>query len=227
MSNNKHSGQGIYGKGYYIALVLCAAAIGITGILYYRNAQEVQPVLQEPEQQATVAVDAPQEDLVVAATQPVVIHKPAVEIPEEIPAPKVLKTASPLSGETVAAYAMDCLSYNQTTRDWRVHNGIDIAAEAGTEVLAAADGVVYTTYTDDIMGTTVVIRHDGGYTTQYASLSEELQVASGDKVSLGQTIGTVGETALVETAMGPHVHFSVLKDDASMDPNEFLALGSE
>ncbi len=226
MSNNKHSGRDLYGKGYYIALVLCAAAIGITGILYYRNAQEAQPVVQKPEQQATVAVDVPQEDLVVAATQPVVVHKPAVEIPEEIPAPKVLKTAAPLSGETVANYAMDCLSYNQTTRDWRVHNGIDIAAEAGAEVLAAADGVVYTTYTDDIMGTTVVIRHDGGYTTQYASLAEELKVAAGDSVSLGQAIGTVGETALVETTMGPHVHFSVLKNDESMDPNEFLALGS-
>ncbi len=227
MSNNKHSGRGIYGKGYYIALILCAAAIGITGILYYRNAQEAQPVIQEPEQQATVAVDIHQEDLVVAATNPVVVHKPVEDMPVEVqPAPKALKTAAPVSGETVAAYAMDCLSYNQTTRDWRVHNGVDLAAETGTEVLAAADGVVYTTYTDDIMGTTVVIRHDGGYTTQYASLAEELQVSAGDQVSLGQVIGTVGETALVETAMGPHVHFSVLYNDASMDPNEFLALGN-
>ena len=227
MSNNKHSGRGIYGKGYYIALILCAAAIGITGILYYRNDQEAQPVIQEPEQQATVAVDAPREDLVVAATGPVVVHKPAEDTPVAAPAPQVLKTAAPVSGEPVAAYAMDCLSYNQTTRDWRVHNGVDLAAEAGTEVLAAADGVVYTTYTDDIMGTTVVIRHDGGYTTQYASLTEELKVSAGDAVSLGQVIGTVGETALVETAMGPHVHFSVLHNDESMDPNEFLALGSE
>ena len=72
----------------------------------------------------------------------------------------------------------------------------------------------------------MVIRHDGGYTTQYASLAEELKVAAGDSVSLGQAIGTVGETALVETTMGPHVHFSVLKNDESMDPNEFLALGN-
>ena len=226
MSNNKNTGRGIYGKGYYIALVLCAAAIGITGIQYYRNGREAQPVIQEPEQQATVAVDVQQEDQMVAATNPVVVHKPVEDTPVEAPAPKVLKTAAPVSGETVASYAMDCLSYNQTTRDWRVHNGVDLAAEVGTEVLAAADGVVYTTYNDDIMGTTVVIRHDGGYTTQYASLAEELKVSTGDAVSLGQAIGTVGETALVETAMGPHVHFSVTYNDASMDPNEFLALGS-
>lgn len=227
MSNNKNSGRGIYGKGYYIALALCAVAIGIAGMFYYRNAQEAQPVIQEPEQQATVSVDLPQEDQLVVATEPVAAKVPEQQTPVVTPVRKSLKTAAPVSGETVADYAMDCLSYNETTRDWRVHNGVDIAAEAGTEVLAAADGVVYTTYTDDIMGTTVVIRHDGGYTTQYASLSEELNVSAGDAVSLGQAIGTVGETAIIETVMGPHVHFSVLYQDAAMDPAEFLSLGSE
>ena len=226
MSNNKHSGRGIYGKGYYIALVLCAVAIGITGLFYYRSEQEAQQVSREQEQQVTVSADLPQEQVAVAATEPVVVQMPEEE-PVVNPVTKSLKTAAPVSGETVADYAMDCLSYNETTRDWRVHNGVDIAAEAGTEVLAAADGVVYTTYTDDIMGTTVVIRHDGGYTTQYASLSEELCVSAGDSVTLGQAIGTVGETALIETVMGPHVHFSVLYQDAAMDPNEFLALDGE
>ncbi len=226
MSNNKNSGRGIYGKGYYIAIALCAAAIGITGYLYYRNT-EAEPVLQKPEQQVTVAVDATEADVSVVATRPVGEKEQQSAEPTAAPGKKTLKTAAPVSGQTVAGYAMDCLSYNQTTRDWRVHNGVDIAAEAGTEVLAAADGVVYTTYTDDIMGTTVVIRHQDGYTTQYASLSEELKVSAGDEVVLGQAIGTVGETALIETTMGPHVHFSVQYQDESMDPNEFLALGSE
>ena len=226
MSNNHKSGQGIYGKGYYIALVLCAVAIGVAGFLYYRNAEQAQPVLQEPEQQATVSVDATQEHVSAIATRP----NESQTIAEPDPTQTVsrsFKTAAPVSGEMVADYAMDCLSYNQTTRDWRVHNGVDIGAEVGTEVLAAADGVVYTTYNDDIMGTTVVIRHEGGYTTCYSSLSEELKVKVGDEVVLGQVIGTVGETALIETAMGPHVHFSVLLNDASIDPEEFLSLGNK
>ena len=225
MSNNNNNGRGIYGKGYYIALILCAAAIGITGFLYYRNDNEVQQVLQEPEQQMTVPAAVVEEDVPVEVTEPEQIQEVSATETVEIPK-KVLKTATPLSGETVAAYAMDCLSYNETTRDWRVHNGMDLAAEAGTEVMAAADGVVYTTYTDDMMGTTVVIRHDGGYTTRYASLAEELKVNPGDRVVLGQAIGCVGETALVETAVGPHVHFSVLCNDEVMDPAEFLALGN-
>ncbi len=113
---------------------------------------------------------------------------------------------------------MECLSYNQTTRDWRVHNGVDLAAEAGTQVHAAADGKVYTVYEDDQMGTTVVIRHDGGYTTKYASLDQEVSVAAGDSVRMGDAIGCVGSTALMEQALGDHVHFSVTKNDEPVDP---------
>ena len=125
----------------------------------------------------------------------------------------------------MAVYAMDALSYNQTTRDWRIHNGMDIAAEAGTQVCAAADGTVYTVYEDETMGMTVVIRHEEGYTTTYASLAEEILVKPGDQVKLGQAIGCVGVTALLETAVGEHVHFSVSRNDEPMDPVEFLNLG--
>jgi murein DD-endopeptidase MepM/ murein hydrolase activator NlpD len=125
----------------------------------------------------------------------------------------------------VAVYAMNELSYNATTRDWRVHNGVDIAAEAGTQVCAAAAGVVYTVYEDETMGMTVVIRHDGDYTTKYSSLATEVSVSPGDEVALGQVIGCVGDTALLETALGDHVHFSVTCGDEVMDPAEFLSMG--
>ena len=222
MSNNKNTGRG-YGKGYYIALILCAAAIGVMGFVYYRNSSQVQTVSQEP-QQATVPAAVVQEDVPAVATESPQIQQ--TEAATEPGKKKIFRTAAPISGVEVAGYAMDCLSYNETTRDWRVHNGVDLAAEAGTEVMAAADGVVYTTYTDDMMGTTVVIRHEGGYTTQYASLAPELKVSAGDQVVLGQVIGCVGETALIETNVGPHIHFSVRFNDESMDPAEFLALGN-
>ena len=225
MSNNKHTGRGVFGKGYYIALILCAAAIGISGYLYYRNDDQKDTTLQEPvSSQEQVPADATQsEDVAAVATQPQGTTPTTEGTESTTPTVKSpLKTGAPLEGSTVAGYAMDCLSYNETTRDWRVHNGVDIAADEGTPVLAAADGVVYTTYSDDTMGTTVVIRHDGGYTTKYASLAEELSVKSGDTVTLGQTIGCVGSTALIENAIGPHVHFSVTYRDAEMDPMEFI-----
>ena len=225
MSDNKRTGRGVFGKGYYIALILCAAAIGISGYLYYRNANDTDTTLQEPGTVADTPVNAEQSaDVAAVATQPQNNTAPTAEPTTAPTVKKGMKTCAPVSGETVAGYAMDCLSYNETTRDWRVHNGIDIAAPEGTEVVAAADGVVYTTYTDDAYGTTVVIRHDGGYTTKYSSLAEELQVAAGDSVTMGQAIGCVGSTALLENALGSHVHFSVTYRDAEIDPAEFFSL---
>ena len=223
--SNKNFRNSIRGKGYYIALILCAVAIGISGYLYYRNANGDASQLQNP----TSASAEPNtgSDVQAVATQPnQEITQSTGPASTETLAPEKspMKTAAPLEGQTIAEYAMEHLSYNQTTRDWRVHNGIDIAAEAGTQVCAAAAGTVYTVYEDDTMGTVVVIRHEDGYTTQYASLAKEVLVAPGDTVELGQAIGCVGQTALLESAIGDHVHFSVTCDGEVMDPEEFLSL---
>ena len=219
MSKKNFSGN-ISGKGYYIALVLCAVAIGITGYLYYRNANKTE----DPAQQSAAVMDIPQqEDVQAVATQPSVPKETEPVAPSTQPtATKKLNTVAPLSGETMTTYAVDSLSYNQTTRDWRTHDGVDIAAAAGTEVCAAADGEVYSVYEDETMGMTVVIVHAGGYSTRYSSLAETVAVAPGDQVTAGQTIGYVGTTALLESAMGDHLHFAVSCNEQSVDPAEFL-----
>ena len=223
MSNNHKKSS--TGKGY-IALLLCAAAIGTSGYLYYREANEVKPQPSAPDVTVAVTQEEYVQDLpVVALPTQQADPKPSQPSQPAVPKDKSFKTGSPVEGQTVAVYAMDALSYNQTTRDWRIHNGMDIAAEAGTQVCAAADGTVYTVYEDETMGMTVVIRHEEGYTTTYASLAEEILVKPGDQVKLGQAIGCVGSTALVETAIGPHVHFSVTYRDDPMDPADFLAVG--
>ena len=217
--SNKKFGFSANGKGYYIALVLCAVAIGISGYLYYTSTND------QPDSDVTVVATDPagNNDLQVVATRP---QHEGAEGTDATNAPAVtnksLQTVSPLKGDVVAAYAMDALSYNQTTRDWRVHNGIDIAAQAGTAVCAAAAGQVYTVYEDDTMGMTVVIRHEDGYVTKYASLAQEVMVKAGDSVTMGQKIGTVGNTALLENAIGDHLHFSVTCNDEPVDPAKFL-----
>ena len=213
MSNKKNS---FSAKGYYIALVLCAAAIGVSGYLYYRGTDEKTADVPAAVTGQEVSSQVRQPTVEQQTTEPVQQTQAAAESGEP------LKTAAPLEGEPVAPYSMECLSYNETTRDWRVHAGMDLAAEAGTQVKAAADGEVYTVYEDEEMGTTVVIRHSGGYTTHYASLDREVAVQAGDKVSLGDPIGTVGSTALMESALGDHVCFRVTLDGETVDPSEFL-----
>ena len=207
MSDNKR-GSIFGGKGYYIALILCAAAIGIMSYVYYTGQES--PAVQT----ANIPVSVTEKPTLPTLTDPA----------SESAAPTAGKLSAclPVEGEVLSGYAMEVLCYNPTTRDWRVHNGVDIAAPAGTPVKAAADGQVYTVYEDDRMGMTVVIRHDGGYTTRYSSLAPDVSVSAGQEVSMGQTIGAVGATALMENTLGDHVHFTVTKNDKPVDPMSFV-----
>ena len=233
MNNKKPSAAAKYAA---CILALAAIAAGVSIYMTQRGNQTVQEAaIQEPmvenmaaSTQAALTSEPSASSVSVPTTVPAKIPE-TTQAPSQSaavsPAPGALKTGLPVSGDTIGEYAMDCLSYNETTRDWRVHNGVDLAAEEGSPVSAAADGTVYTTYEDDTLGYTVVIRHDGGYTTRYSSLREDLCVSPGDEVTLGQTIGYAGDSALVETVMGSHVHFSVSCQDQPMDPAEFFALG--
>ncbi|MBP3684067.1 MAG: M23 family metallopeptidase [Oscillospiraceae bacterium] len=226
MSDNKRNRSG---KGYYIALILCAAAIWITGYVFFKNTEPAQQISLEETYEDVLVGTLMTEDVAVIATEPQTQPTVPSSVKETtVPAPtqkKTMKTVSPVSGAEITGYSMEALSYNQTTRDWRVHNGIDLAAEAGAQVVAAADGEVYSVSEDEALGYTVVIRHDDGYTTRYSSLAEEIPVKAGDQVAAGQVIGCAADSAITESALGSHVHFCVTRHDVPMDPAEFLALG--
>ena len=226
MSNNKRTG--FAGKGYYIALILCAAAIGITGYWYYQDNKAAQVAVQETVQQEIPVATVDTQDIPVIATQPPApASSPTVPTAAVLPeVKKELQTMSPVKGDAITGYSMEALSYNQTTRDWRVHNGVDLAAAEGEAVCAPADGQVIFAGEDDALGYTVTIRHMDGYTTSCGSLAENLAVKTGDRVTMGQTIGYAGTTAIVETTLGSHVHFSVAQNELPADPAQFLAIGS-
>lgn len=102
------------------------------------------------------------------------------------------------------------------------HLGNDLAAATGTPVLAATDGVVRYAGTHSSYGNYLRILHANGDETLYAHL-QYLFVHSGQSVSAGQCIGTVGETG---NTTGPHLHFEILHKGIRYDPSEALQQAS-
>jgi murein DD-endopeptidase MepM/ murein hydrolase activator NlpD len=98
------------------------------------------------------------------------------------------------------------------------HPGIDLAAPAGTEIHAAADGVVEKTGYDGVLGNFVRISHRGNWTTLYGHM-QRIGTEPGARVRAGSPIGWVGSTGL---STGPHLHFEMWQGDRSQDPGLHL-----
>lgn len=141
---------------------------------------------------------------------------------EIIDTKKELSFAMPVEGEISKDFAKDSLVYSETLKEWVTHRGIDIKAEKTTVVKAAESGTVKSIKNDPRYGLTVVIDHGDGYQTIYANLLTSEFVVEGEKVEKGQSIGTVGNTAVFEVVDEPHLHFEILKESIPQDPNAYL-----
>ena len=100
------------------------------------------------------------------------------------------------------------------------HRGLDIRADPGTPILAAATGVVIASGFEPRYGQMVKIEHDGGFVTVYAHNERNL-VEAGQEVTAGQVIGLVGRTG---RATAEHVHFEVRYDGRVYNPLYLLPL---
>ena len=129
---------------------------------------------------------------------------------------------SPVSGKILNEYSGNKPVKNKTLGDWRLHTGIDYAAEKGTSVKASEEGIVSKIYNDSMWGTTVEISHSDNIVTIYSSLSDKVSVQKGQTVSTGQVIGTVANTAKIETAEGVHLHFAVKQNDKFVNPESII-----
>jgi murein DD-endopeptidase MepM/ murein hydrolase activator NlpD len=97
------------------------------------------------------------------------------------------------------------------------HKGVDFAGQAGAEVVAVAAGIVTRSESSHGYGNLVEINHGNGYVTRYGH-SQALLVKTGDIVTRGQPVATIGSTG---RSTGPHVHFEVLRNGQHVNPLSF------
>lgn len=135
---------------------------------------------------------------------------------------KELSFQKPVEGEISREFAKDNLIYSETLQEWVTHMGIDIKADKTTVVKAAEAGTVKSIKNDPRYGITIVIEHQDGFQTVYANLLTTEFVVEGEKVEKGQSIGTVGNTAIFEIADEAHLHFEILKDSVQVDPSLYI-----
>jgi len=128
----------------------------------------------------------------------------------------------PVAGDISMDFAIDTLVYSRTMGDWRTHKGVDFVGALGAKVLAVCDGTVTGIRKDDLFGTMVTIDHGFSLQSVYANLADTPAVSTGDKVSQGSVIGSIGNTALGEAGEVSHLHFEMTFAGANVDPFGYI-----
>jgi len=126
-----------------------------------------------------------------------------------------IPTLWPASGRVSSSFGQREDPFNNSER---FHSGIDIAADYGSAINAAAEGTVITSGTLPGYGKAVIVSHGNGLTTLYGHISSAV-AKEGQKVKKGELIARVGSTG---RSTGPHLHFEVRINDTPVDPLKYL-----
>ena len=175
-----------------------------------RNATTATGSVVKLETKAVVAEKQTTAKAVVAQPVKKISSDPTKKLPM-ISARSSSKFAWPVRGKILSAYG--------AKSNGLFNDGINISATRGTAIKAAENGVVaYAGNEVKGMGNLVIIQHDGGWMTVYAHM-DSMNVRRGHKVSVGQKIGTVGETGKVDS---PQLHFEIRKGTKAYNPSSYL-----
>lgn len=131
--------------------------------------------------------------------------------------------ALPIDGKVIKEFDKDTPTFNKTMGDWRTHPAIDIKAQEGAQIIAAAYGVVKKIYHDPMYGTTIEIDHGNSVLARYCGFEKEtIEVAIDDIVKEGQTLGFLG-TVPGEKDYESHLHYEVFYQKGRINPLDLSA----
>lgn len=212
------TGKFFGGRGLYIILAAVMLAAGGAGIAAYnRTVSSIEENLdlsfsdsstEDIEQAANKSDDVSKED---DSSE----EASAVDLNTQ---PNVM----PVNGEIINPFSNGELVKSETLGVWKTHDGVDIKAEAGTQVKAMNHGTVTKVWEDSLWGNCIILDHGDGIQSHYYNLSKAMTVIVGDEVDSGEVIGAIGDTAEIEAAQPSHLHFAVKRNGEWIDPISFI-----
>ena len=206
-----------------VALCLALVIITVTAIIANKSKEATIPDEKETEKQTYNATDS---DKGTETTKPTETEK-ATQKPSggsSNVSSGLPSFSLPVSGTLTNKHDPELQVFSQTMNDYRVHLGVDIETAENAPVYAAADGKISKIWVDTLMGYCVAVTHSGNCVTVYKNLSATLPegISEGASVRAGQLIATVGNSAMVEVADEPHLHFEMTVSDLAVDPLEYF-----
>jgi stage II sporulation protein Q len=194
------------------AIYLIAAAIILTGVLWFQNSgNDVGGSKDKSEANTSYKNDQPAVPVSKTAENFVL---PALNSSEVVIAKEYYESDATKEKQEAA------LVYYDNT--YRQNRGIDIAAKDGKsfDVVASLSGTVAKVNQDPILGFVVEIEHEKGVVTVYQSLAD-VKVKAGDAVDQGQVIAKASKS-LYDEEVGIHAHFEIRKDGIAVNPLKYV-----
>lgn len=207
---------------YYFIMAICLIAVAaMIAVTVLNKAGDTTDIIDDTPVIDTPVVDDPVVDPVVDDP----IDDPVDPVDDPVITPIVF--GSPVATVNVIQdFTIDSLVWNSTLKHYAVHTSIAFGGADGDSVYAAYAGSVSSIEYDVLNGYTVTIKHSDTLSTTYASMNEPV-VAQGQSVLKGTVLGTMGNTATNEYALGPHLAFSVYENGEVIDPYTYLSIGSK
>lgn len=125
----------------------------------------------------------------------------------------------PIDEAVLSGYTEE-LTLNKTMGDYRAHAAVDFKGNLGCEVSAVNDGLIMEVKNDSLLGTVITVDHGGAFVAKYCGM-DVVNVAAGDYVTMGQTLGTLGEVPF-ETETDAHLHFEATVNGETVNPLDVM-----
>lgn len=113
-------------------------------------------------------------------------------------------------------------SYSETLAVWEIHKGLDVSADKNQAIKSLLSGKVVDVLKDDANGTSVKVQSDNDVVVIYSNLNEKTKVKKDQVVKEGEFLGNVGNTSIVESEDGTHVHIEAFKGKQAIDPMNLI-----